>query len=75
MSQSMKCLQCASTFSAPAEPAARVACPHCGATRVAALKNGASTPQGSVPARPPLTDDDVLAFLDQRPVVKPPNKR
>jgi DNA-directed RNA polymerase subunit RPC12/RpoP len=75
MSQSMKCMQCASTFRAPTAANARVACPHCGAMRVVAEKHGASAAPASTSVRPPLTDEDVLAFLDQRPVAKPPSKR
>ena len=75
MSQSMQCLQCNIRFLSPPDANGRLACPHCGATRVVAEKSGAATAQSPAPIRPPLTDDDVLAFLDQRPAARPQTQR
>lgn len=64
MSCSMKCWQCSSTFLLPANASGKpVACPHCSGTRVIDEKLGAKSGPNTTTSRPPLTDDDVLAFL------------
>ncbi|HEV3339182.1 MAG TPA: hypothetical protein VG125_02460 [Pirellulales bacterium] len=71
MSRSLKCLQCSSTFIAPsAGDNSPVACPQCGGTRVVAQRPDATSKPNGAPMRPPLTDDDVLAFIGSPPTPK-----
>lgn len=59
MSLSMTCSQCSSTFSAPIAAVDKpVVRPCCGATAAVAVRDDAAS------IRPPLTDDDVLGFLN-----------
>jgi DNA-directed RNA polymerase subunit RPC12/RpoP len=72
MSRSLRCLQCSSTFIVPSTAdGTAVACPKCGATRVVAENRAAAEPKAA-PVRPPLTDDDVLAFIGSPPAAKAP---
>lgn len=69
MSQTVRCLQCSAAFVVPAIVTGNiVACPHCDATQVVAENNAPAS------VKPPLTDDDVLAFLGLAPKAPPRSK-
>jgi hypothetical protein len=67
MSRLMKCPQCSTTFTAPPESAT---CARCGAAPSMADGTSAAKRPTGPPSKPPLTDDDVLAFLGPAPAKK-----